>query len=732
MAILDELIVKIGPEFVNLDRLRAFENRMDRFKQRVDRAAGTLLRLGAAGTAAAAGPLVAFARYEENLAKIEGLVGVNREQLDAWHDDIAAIAVAVGIGPEKLTDALYDITSAGLRGEIAMQVLEASAKAAAAGLGDQKSIADLATSAINAYGADNLSAAEAVDHLTEAVRLGKLAPESLAAAMGRALPIASAMGVQFNEVAGILAAMSRTGTNAEEGVTQLNAVMAGLLKPAESAHKALGRVGLSIEGLRDMASGPQGLWGVLRELKTAFGDNIEAMAEVFPNVRALRGVFDLLGPGLVENDKLLREIKDSTGVTDEAFQAMAQTLIHQWRRAMATFKVALVQVGMEMADTAKAVVDFVQRMIGAFTEMPETVKAMVAQLLTIGPALLAAGAALKVLAIGLGVFTPLITTVTTLATAIRAIGPAFLSVTALNPWLLGLTAAAVALIAAWEPVSTFFAGLADTFRDAFGTGEADEFSEGVIEAPGRLTAAFNRLIEQLGPIGDAITGTIKRMGDAWNWLIGLFSDADGTNVGASFGSVLIDVIAEVINWIADLVANWNAMVAVVTSPIDTVKKAWDWIFPPDDVPQKVERGLEPIDEFMPHSDAQRGPFSRLTSAGKAIIDTMADGMRQALPLGESIADLAFNLPGVDRQTAILDFIAGDLPVAPYPAQHLTAGSVDTANQGGGTTIQMTFGQGAIQIDAPGGDVREIADGISERLGESMRALTEQSDSKVLA
>jgi hypothetical protein len=75
-------------------------------------------------------------------------------------------------------------------------------KAAAVGLGETKTIADLATSAMNAYGSDTLSASAATDILATAVREGKLEASELAGSMGGVIPIASNLGVEFHEVAG--------------------------------------------------------------------------------------------------------------------------------------------------------------------------------------------------------------------------------------------------------------------------------------------------------------------------------------------------------------------------------------------------------------------------------------------------------------------------------------------------------------------------------------------------
>ena len=111
-------------------------------------------------------------------------------------------------------------------------------------------MADLATSALNAYGIENLSASQATDILTAAVREGKLSADSLAQSMGTVLPVASQLGVGFNEVGATFAAMSRTGTDAAMAATQIRGVLFALLKPTKQAKDTLEEFGLSAAGLR--------------------------------------------------------------------------------------------------------------------------------------------------------------------------------------------------------------------------------------------------------------------------------------------------------------------------------------------------------------------------------------------------------------------------------------------------------------------------------------------------
>ena len=111
--------------------------------------------------------------FEFSMNKVVSLVGVARTQVDAWTKQVLALAPAVGKSPKELADAMYFITSAGIRGKEALEILEESAKSSASGLGEVKVVADLLTSAMNAYGKENLSAAQANDILTATVREGK-------------------------------------------------------------------------------------------------------------------------------------------------------------------------------------------------------------------------------------------------------------------------------------------------------------------------------------------------------------------------------------------------------------------------------------------------------------------------------------------------------------------------------------------------------------------------------
>jgi TP901 family phage tail tape measure protein len=303
-------------------------------------------------------------QFESSFAKIQALVGVTADEIGELEDAAKRLGPAVGISANEAAEALFFITSAGLRGAAATEVLEASLKGAAIGLGDTKTIADLATSAVNAYGEANLGGAEAVDVLAEAVRLGKLEPAELAASMGQVLPLASNLGVRFDEVGAAMAGMSKTGTDASTAATQLRGIFNALVKPTGEANRALADMGLSAEGLREQIR-EKGLFSTLETLTDAFDGNIEATASVFGNVRALSGVLDLMGASVDDNRELFRLMADDIGVLDDAMDIMSDTTEVKFKKAMETARLSLLDIGGAILDNLQPHLDTFQKWIEA-------------------------------------------------------------------------------------------------------------------------------------------------------------------------------------------------------------------------------------------------------------------------------------------------------------------------------------------------------------------------------
>jgi len=318
-------------------RLNAFGDKMQ--------SVGAQMRAISIPLAIAGGAAIKMAAtFDKSMTQIKSLVGVAGDEVDAMGERVKTMSTDIGISSNEAAEALFFITSAGLRGAEAMEVLEASMKAASVGLGDTKTVADLATSAMNAYGSDTLDASMATDVLVSAVREGKLEASELAGSMGRVLPVASAMGVRFDEVGAAFAALSRTGTNAAEAATQIRGILTSLLKPTKEASDTLAEMGLSTESLRQQIR-EKGLLSALETLKTSFEGNDNAAQLVFGNVRALSGIMDLLGANVDTTRAIFDSMTDSAGATEKSFGTLNESAEFKLRKSLKGVQNSLTDVG---------------------------------------------------------------------------------------------------------------------------------------------------------------------------------------------------------------------------------------------------------------------------------------------------------------------------------------------------------------------------------------------------
>ena len=392
--------------------------------------------------------------FDKSMTSIQALVGVTADKVSEMGEAAKKMAVDTGKSSKEAAEALFFITSAGLRGKEAMDVLEMSLKAAAVGLGETKTIADLSTSAMNAYGSESLSASGATDILTAAVREGKLEASALAGAMGGVIPLASNMGVSFDQVGAAMAAMSKTGTDAATGATQLTAILASLKKPSSQAVDALDAMGMSTEGVQQSLR-EKGLLDTLVMLQEGLKQTGQDTTALFPNIRALKGVLDLTGAGLEDNKKVFDALTDSMGATDKAFEKTAKSASFKMTQGFNAMKESLMEVGQVIMIT---VAPLIKRLGDFFTSLSEKFKALSPQTKKLIVVLAGIAAALG----------PVIAIIGTLMTMAPAIGAALtVMMGPIGLIVAGLTAISVVIYKNWAGIKSALVKIGNYFIDLY-------------------------------------------------------------------------------------------------------------------------------------------------------------------------------------------------------------------------------------------------------------------------
>jgi TP901 family phage tail tape measure protein len=349
-------------------------------------------------------PIVAFTKssvemakkFEFSMAKIQGLAGIPADMTRQWSEELLKMSASTSIGPEKLAEALYFVASSGFKTAEALDITKMAAQGAATGMGEAQDIADMLVSAMNAYKTSNLTASQAMDIFTAAVREGKIEANRFVTTIGSVLPIASEVGVSLDQVTAAMAAMSLSGATAANSATYLRNVLQKIADPSAEVEKSLNKMGTSGEALRASLR-ERGLLPTLEELRRLTEVWGETMFDIFPNIRALIGALNLTGQNLEYNRKIFDLIKNSTGDFAKAFEVASQTLQYKWNTALASGRVALIKLGSSIGQVLlpifERLIKRLQEITDWYTNLHDTQKRLVigiaAFIAVLGPAALA-------------------------------------------------------------------------------------------------------------------------------------------------------------------------------------------------------------------------------------------------------------------------------------------------------------------------------------------------------
>ena len=386
--------------------------------------------------------------FEKNITAMSTLAGVATEE--AHHLGEAVLELGhTGKGAIELSDALYFVTSSGQSGAQALRTVEASAKAAAIGLGTTMEVADAVTSAMNAYGEEALSASLATDILTAGVKFGKIEANELAPVLGNLIGIANSLGISFDDLVGTMAVLSRVGVDASEGATMLSGVMSTILSNSPQVVAALDSVDLTMAQLRTTAS-EDGLIAAMRLLQDAFQGNVEGMRQVVPNIRAFRAVMNALSQDAELVDDVLLGVADAAGTVAEGFSIWSETAEGAKARMGAAFENMAIVVGTVLLPAIELVSDALTGFFDIIRNLPGPVRTAAVAFLAIGAALGLFGGAMLLLLPRISATKAAL--VDLAGTSRITSGVVAMGAKLLNPWTVGI-GLAVAALTFWSAAS---------------------------------------------------------------------------------------------------------------------------------------------------------------------------------------------------------------------------------------------------------------------------------------
>lgn len=321
--------------------------------------------------------------FDRSMRNVNSIAQLPEKRFGRLKEQVLGLAGPTAQAPTTLSEGLYDLVSSGFQANESIGILKRSALAASAGLTTTEISTKAVAAALNAYHLPAKKAGIVSDQMFETVNRGVVTFEELAGTIGDVLPFAAQLHVGLGQVGAGISTMTKEGLNSAEATTRYKNVLVTLIKPQKDLVKRLKEMGTSGEALVKK----KGLQGALESIIKPLHGNKEAIAQLFPNIRALGGVLALTGINAKSAKEDLGAFHDVAGSTNKVLKEQEKSSGFQLQRSLAELKV----VGIELGNTLlpivvpalKSLAGAVKSVLGAFNSLPAPVRKVVGVLLLI-------------------------------------------------------------------------------------------------------------------------------------------------------------------------------------------------------------------------------------------------------------------------------------------------------------------------------------------------------------
>lgn len=309
------------------------------------------------------------ARFQKQMSFVSTMVQDTGRFMGEFSETLKDLSVKYGESTDTLSRGLYDILSAGIDADKALDFLTVSIEAARGGFTTTAVAADALTTVVNAFGYAAEDVSKVSDIMFRTVEKGKLTYNDLAGSLGLVVTSAATAEIRFEELAAGIARLTTVGLSAQMAATALNGAILAMKTPAADAKKAALELGLAFDAA---ALKEKGFLGVMEDV-IASAPTEEQLGRLFPDRRARRAI-DAIRGDMERFRRDVTAIYDSAGAAGNAFAKATDTAsfaLAQMRQAGTRL---MVEMGEPLLDIVKDLAGWVKNLSLRLSEMPKWLK----------------------------------------------------------------------------------------------------------------------------------------------------------------------------------------------------------------------------------------------------------------------------------------------------------------------------------------------------------------------
>lgn len=382
------------------EKLEATSEKFKSFGGKVDEVSTKILGISTAVLGAVSTLGMMNASFETGIAKVNTLVSDSGDSLNRYKENVLELSNDTGMAVGDLTDALYNAISAGVDYGNSVEFINEINKVAVGGFTDIGSASNLMTQIMNIYGKSVEDVGDVSDKLFLVQKNGVTTVGELASSMGEAMTMGSSYNVSLENILSSYASLTKQGRTASTAQTQLKSMIQELGDTASNVGTILQeKTGKSFTAL--MQDG-KSLYDVLDIIKSSCDGNEDAFNNLWSSTEAGLSAMSLLSNEGEFFNQTLSDMANSAGLTDEAYNIMADTTEHKLKKAINNLKNSFVTLGEGATPLIEKLSEAITKVAEVLSEMDSETVETVANVALLGAGIGIAGKAIGGLSTGIG------------------------------------------------------------------------------------------------------------------------------------------------------------------------------------------------------------------------------------------------------------------------------------------------------------------------------------------
>jgi len=485
--------------------------------------------------------------FERQMSNVSTLIDTNKESMSDMSQEVLKMSTKLPVALDDLTVSLFDIRSAGIPANKAMETLTASAKLGVAGIGSTAEATNIMTSAINAFASEGLSAAEIQDILFKTSKAGKTTIGALAQAFGSTAPIIQSAGVKLADFQAATAALTTVGTPAAQAQTQLRAAVVALQKPTKDMEKIFKSLGVTSE--KELIQKFGGLGGAFVEVNKKGKELGLNLGKVWSSTEAGAAVTSLTGATQEAYVNTLKDMTTGANAVEEAFNKQNKTGAAAAQLAENNMKALTITIGTTLIPMVNKAVKKIMPLVESFMEWAKNNPKLLATIVSVTAAIAALALVVSGVATVVSVVTGVMATYSLVTKAVTA-----------ATWLWNKAQVALNFVMSLNPVALTV--IAITALLAIVTLIIVKYNE--------WGAALSFV---LGPLG-LIINLIQSFRRNWDMVVESFREGGILSGMKAIGKVLIDSLLMPLQQLLEIVGNIPGM-DIATKGAEAIQRMRD-------------------------------------------------------------------------------------------------------------------------------------------------------------